>query len=46
VGKRLVGLTTADVPAGGELRLLFDGGACVIFRHTDGRSRVVVGAGA
>jgi hypothetical protein len=46
VGKRLVGLTTADVPAGGELRLRFDGGACVAFRHADGRSRVVVEAGA
>ena len=46
VGKRLVGLTTADVPAGGELRLRFDGEACVAFRHADGRSRVVVEAGA
>ena len=46
VGRRLVGLTTADVPAGGELRLRFDGEACVTFRHTDGRSRVVVETGA
>jgi hypothetical protein len=42
VGRRLIGLTTADVPAGGELRLLFAGDARVSFRHVDGRSRVVV----
>jgi hypothetical protein len=42
VGKRLVGLTTADVPSGGELRLLFAGDMRVAFRHVDGRSRVVV----
>jgi hypothetical protein len=43
VGRRLVDVTTADVPSGGELRLLFSGDACVSFRHVDGRSRVVVG---
>jgi hypothetical protein len=44
VGKRLVGLTTADLPSGGELRLLFAGDARVSFRHVDGQSRVVVEA--
>ena len=42
VGRRLVDVTTADVPSGGELRLLFSGSACVSLRHVDGRSRVVV----
>jgi tetratricopeptide (TPR) repeat protein len=42
VGRRLVGLTTADVPGGGELRLLFAGDAWVGFRHGAGSSRVVV----
>ena len=42
VGRRLVDVTTADVPSGGELRLLFSGDACVSLRHVDGRSRVVV----
>jgi hypothetical protein len=45
VGQRLQGLTTADVPGGGELRLDFSGGAGVRLRHTEGRSRVVVEAG-
>jgi tetratricopeptide (TPR) repeat protein len=44
-GRRLIGLTTADVPAGGELRLLFAGDAGVSFRHVDGMSRVVVEGG-
>ena len=43
VGKRLVDVRTADVPSGGELRLLFAGDVCVSFRHVAGRSRVVVG---
>jgi hypothetical protein len=42
VSKRLVGLTIADAPSGGELRLHFAGDARVSFRHVDGRSRVVV----
>jgi len=46
VGQRLVDVGTADVPSGGELRLLFSGGACVSLRHVDGRSRVVVEGGA
>jgi hypothetical protein len=45
VGKRLVDVTTADVPAGGELRLLFSGDVCVSVRHVDGRSRVAVEEG-
>jgi tetratricopeptide (TPR) repeat protein len=45
VGKRLIGITTADVPAGGELRLLFSGDLRVSLRHVDGRSRVVVEGG-
>ena len=42
VGRRLVGLTTADVAAGIELRLLFADDTCVSLRHVDGVSRVVV----
>ena len=42
VGRRLVDVTTADVPAGGELRLLFSGDVCVSLHHVDGRSRVAV----
>ena len=45
VGKRLFEVTTADVPSGGELRLLFAGEVCVSVRHVDGRSRVVVEKG-
>ena len=45
VGRRLVDVTTADVPAGGELRLLFSGDVCVSVRHVDGRSRVAVEEG-
>ena len=45
VGRRLVDVTTADVPSGGELRLLFSGDACVSLHHVDGRSRVVVEEG-
>ena len=45
VGRRLVDVTTADVPAGGELRLLFSGEVCVSLRHVDGRSRVAVEEG-
>ena len=41
VGKRLVDVTTADVPSGGELRLQFEGDVCVSVRHVDGRSQVV-----
>jgi hypothetical protein len=44
-GRRLVAVTTADVPAGGELRLLFSGDVCVSVRHVAGRSRVVVEEG-
>ena len=44
-GRRLIEVITADLPAGGELRLLFSGDACVSFRHVDGRSRVVVEEG-
>jgi hypothetical protein len=41
-GRRIIDVITADLPAGGELRLLFSGDACVSFRHVDGRSRVIV----
>lgn len=44
-GRRLIDVITADLPAGGELRLLFSGDARVSFRHVDGRSRVVVEGG-
>jgi len=44
-GRRLIDVITADLPAGGEIRLLFSGDACVSFRHVDGRSRVVVEGG-
>lgn len=44
VGKPLIGVTTVDLPSGGELRLLFAGAPSVIFRHVDGHSRVVVDA--
>ena len=42
-GKPLAGVTTADLPSGGELRLLFAGAPSVTLRHVDGRSHVVVG---
>ena len=42
VGRRLLGVTTTDVPAGSELRLHFAGGARVSLRHVEGRSRVLV----
>ena len=45
VGARLLGLTTADIPAGGELRLHFAGGTRVRMSHVEGRSRVVVDGG-
>jgi hypothetical protein len=44
VGRRLIGLTTADLPEGGELRLLFAGDVRVSLCHVDGISRVVVEA--
>ena len=44
-GRRIIDVIAADLPAGGELRLLFSGDACVSFRHVDGRSRVVVEEG-
>lgn len=44
VGRRLLGLTIADVPGGGELRLDFAGDTRVCLRHAEGRSRVVVEA--
>lgn len=42
VGRRLRGLTTADVPGGGELRVHFTDDARVSLRHVEGRSRVIV----
>jgi hypothetical protein len=45
VGTRLLDVTVADVPSGGELRLLFAGDVCVSVRHVDGRSRVVIEEG-
>ena len=43
-GRRLVGVATAKLPHGGELRLDFEGGHRVSMRHVDGRSAVVVEA--
>jgi DNA-binding SARP family transcriptional activator len=43
IGRRLADVTTVDLASGGELRLLFAGGACVTFRHVEGRSSVAVG---
>ena len=43
-GRRLAGVTSADLPSGGELRLLFAGAPSVSLRHVDGRSSVVVEA--
>jgi hypothetical protein len=45
-GKRLVGATTVDRGAGGELHLLFEQGARVILEAVGGRSRVMVTAPA
>ncbi len=44
-GSRLIDVITADLPSGGELRLLFSGDVCVSVRHVDGRSQVVVEEG-
>ena len=44
LGRRVVGVSTAELPHGGELRLDFEGGRCVSMRHVDGRSAVVVAA--
>lgn len=44
VGRRLVGVSTVELPHGGELRLDFEGGLRVSMRHVDGRSAVVVEA--
>jgi tetratricopeptide (TPR) repeat protein len=44
VGRRLEGLSTADVPGGGELRLHFTDDTRVSLRHVEGRSRVIVEA--
>jgi len=41
-GRRLVGVSTAELPRGGELRLDFEGDRRVSVHHLDGRSRVVV----
>jgi tetratricopeptide (TPR) repeat protein len=42
-GKPLAGVTSVDLPSGGELRLVFAGAPSVALRHVDGRSQVVVG---
>jgi tetratricopeptide (TPR) repeat protein len=44
-GQRLVGVTTADLPSGGELRLTFTGDIRIGVRHVDCRSEVVVEGG-
>lgn len=44
VGKPLIGVTTVDLPSGGELHLLFAGAPSVICRHVEGHSQVVVHA--
>jgi hypothetical protein len=44
-GKRVAGVTIADLSAGGELRLLFTDDIRVSVRHVDGRSQVVVDGG-
>ena len=42
-GRPLAGVTSVDLPSGGELRLVFAGAPSVALRHVDGRSQVVVG---
>ena len=42
IGKRLHDVRTVDVDGGGEMHLVFDGGAIVILRNVDGASTVVV----
>ena len=44
VGCRLLDVSTAELPRGGELRLDVEGGLRVTMRHVDGRSAVVVEA--
>ena len=44
VGRRVVGVSTAELPHGGELRVDFEGERRVSMRHVDGRSSVVVEA--
>jgi hypothetical protein len=41
-GRQCLGITTVDLPTGGEVRLGFDGAPAVVFRAVDGASRVVV----
>ncbi len=43
-GQRVTGVTVADVPSGGALRLAFAGGPTVVLSHVDGRSHVAVEA--
>jgi hypothetical protein len=42
VGKRLRDVRTIDLPAGGEVRFLFDGGATLILRNVEAASTVLV----
>jgi hypothetical protein len=42
IGRRLMDVSTADLPGGGELRLSFEGNLRVRVRHVEGRTRVSV----
>jgi hypothetical protein len=43
-GRRCLGITTVDLPSGGEVRVRFDGAPTVVFRAVEGESRVVLDA--
>jgi hypothetical protein len=43
-GKRLLGVSVHDLPAGGELRLRFDDAPAVVLRKTGDGSALIVGA--
>src|SRR5262245_43966048 len=44
-GKRVSRVTTADLPAGGEVRLEFEGAPVLTYRNVEGNSRVIVETG-
>jgi hypothetical protein len=45
-GKRLLGVSVRDLPAGGEIQLRFDDAPAVVLRKTPGESALVVGVPA
>ena len=42
VGKRVTGVSTTDLPSGGEIRLAFEGAPALTYRNVGGASQVII----